>query len=180
MLREVLPEFPPHVLPLPCNVSVNATSLWHHCLLVVNMVFTKEHKVAMKFLHENKLTICRVALCIAKTLVLTKDKSQIPLRYLVRRWSATSLEPASVMEFGFKVIQNEENDLSSTTTTTVYSQHWSADATAYFRYQDVSLPTPEFIYNCAASVDRKRVTSLGGTGQIPVHHVRRGSGGLRL
>jgi len=29
-------------------------------------------------------------------------KSQIPLRYLVRSWSATGFEPASVMEFGFK------------------------------------------------------------------------------
>jgi len=29
-------------------------------------------------------------------------KSQIPLRYLVRSWSAASFEPASVMEFGFK------------------------------------------------------------------------------
>jgi len=31
-----------------------------------------------------------------------RRKSQIPLRYLVRSWSATSFEPASVMEFGFK------------------------------------------------------------------------------
>jgi len=45
---------PPYVLPLPCNVSLNATSLWHHCLLVVNMVFTEDDKVAMKFLRENK------------------------------------------------------------------------------------------------------------------------------
>jgi len=76
------------------------------------------------------------------------------------------------MEFGFKVIQNEQNDLSSTTTTTAYAQHCSADVTAYFRYQDLSLPAPEFIYyNCAASVGRKRVTGMGGTGQIPLHHV---------
>jgi len=43
---------PPYVLPLPCNVSLNATSLWHHCLLAVNTVFT-EDKVAIKFLCEN-------------------------------------------------------------------------------------------------------------------------------
>jgi len=36
------------------NVSLNMTSLWHHCLLVVNMIFTEEDKVAIKFLRENK------------------------------------------------------------------------------------------------------------------------------
>jgi len=32
-------------------------------------------------------------------------KSQIPLRYLVRSWSPTSFELASVMEFGFNCFQ---------------------------------------------------------------------------
>jgi len=40
------------MLPLPCNISHNVTRLWHHCLHVVNMVFTEEDKVAIKFLCE--------------------------------------------------------------------------------------------------------------------------------
>ena len=44
----------PELSTIPCKVSLNATSLWHHCLLVVNMVFTKYDKVAMEFLRENK------------------------------------------------------------------------------------------------------------------------------
>ena len=32
---------------------------------------------------------------------LSDGYSQIPLRYLIRSFSATSFEPASVMEFGF-------------------------------------------------------------------------------
>jgi len=28
MLREVMPEFLPYVLPLPCNIFFNVTSLW--------------------------------------------------------------------------------------------------------------------------------------------------------
>ena len=50
----------PHVLPLPCNVSqrdVTETS----CLLVVNMVFTKEDKVAIKFLHKTNIMVLSIS-----------------------------------------------------------------------------------------------------------------------